>query len=88
MKDGGTELPVTDYRMTRFWISLTQGVELVAVPHDGKINIFISRISVCRHKQFIRNQLGSAVKVHRIDRFIRGQRQEKCTNGLQEEVTC
>ncbi len=26
---GGTELPVTDFRMTRFWISLEQGVELV-----------------------------------------------------------
>lgn len=29
MKNGGTELPITDYRMTRFWISLRQGVELV-----------------------------------------------------------
>ena len=28
IKNGGTELPITDYRMTRFWISLTQGVEL------------------------------------------------------------
>ena len=26
---GGSELPITDYRMTRFWISLEQGVELV-----------------------------------------------------------
>jgi len=29
IKNGGNELPITDYRMTRFWISLTQGVELV-----------------------------------------------------------
>ena len=29
IKNGGRELPITDYRMTRFWISLTQGVELV-----------------------------------------------------------
>ena len=29
IKNGGTELPITDYRMTRFWISLQQGVELV-----------------------------------------------------------
>lgn len=29
IKNGGKELPITDYRMTRFWISLTQGVELV-----------------------------------------------------------
>ncbi len=27
--DGVRELPITDYRMTRFWISLEQGVELV-----------------------------------------------------------
>ena len=27
--DGQTELPITDLRMTRFWISLEQGVELV-----------------------------------------------------------
>ena len=29
IKNGGTELPITDFRMTRFWISLTEGVELV-----------------------------------------------------------
>lgn len=29
IKNGGTELPVTDCRMTRFWISLREGVELV-----------------------------------------------------------
>ncbi|MCM1118698.1 MAG: UDP-N-acetylglucosamine 4,6-dehydratase (inverting) [bacterium] len=29
LKNGGTELPITDYRMTRFWISLREGVELV-----------------------------------------------------------
>ena len=29
IENGETELPVTDYRMTRFWITLEQGVELV-----------------------------------------------------------
>ena len=29
IQNGGKELPITDFRMTRFWISLTQGVELV-----------------------------------------------------------
>ena len=29
IKNGGRELPITDVRMTRFWISLTQGIELV-----------------------------------------------------------
>lgn len=43
---GGKELPVTDYRMTRFWISLEQGVELVIKAleeaHGGET--FISKI--------------------------------------------
>ena len=29
IKNGGKELPITDYRMTRFWISLEEGVDLV-----------------------------------------------------------
>lgn len=29
IQNGGKKLPITDYRMTRFWISLQQGVELV-----------------------------------------------------------
>ena len=29
IKEGATELPITDYRMTRFWISLEEGVKLV-----------------------------------------------------------
>ena len=29
IKNGGTELPITDCRMTRFWISLQEGVKLV-----------------------------------------------------------
>lgn len=43
---GETELPITDFRMTRFWISLEQGVELVikalAESHGGET--FISKI--------------------------------------------
>lgn len=43
---GATELPITDFRMTRFWISLEQGVELVikalAESHGGET--FISKI--------------------------------------------
>ncbi|MGN0331141.1 MAG: UDP-N-acetylglucosamine 4,6-dehydratase (inverting), partial [Kineothrix sp.] len=46
IKNGGTELPITDYRMTRFWISLTQGVELVikALEEATGGETFISRI--------------------------------------------
>ena len=46
IKDGGTELPITDMRMTRFWISLTEGVELVikALKEAKGGETFISKI--------------------------------------------
>jgi len=44
--NGGSELPITDFRMTRFWISLEEGVELVIkaleVSQGGET--FISKI--------------------------------------------
>ena len=46
LKNGGSELPITDYRMTRFWISLRQGVELVikALEEARGGETFISKI--------------------------------------------
>ena len=46
ISEGKTELPVTDVRMTRFWISLTQGVELVikALSEAKGGETFISKI--------------------------------------------
>ena len=43
---GGKELPITDYRMTRFWISLEEGVELVikALNESNGGETFISKI--------------------------------------------
>lgn len=43
---GKTELPITDYRMTRFWISLEQGVQLVikALEEASGGETFISKI--------------------------------------------
>lgn len=43
---GDQKLPITDYRMTRFWISLTQGVELVikALEEAKGGETFISKI--------------------------------------------
>ena len=43
---GGHELPITDYRMTRFWISLEKGVELVikALEEAKGGETFISKI--------------------------------------------
>ncbi len=44
--EGATELPVTDTRMTRFWISLTEGVKLVikALEEAKGGETFISKI--------------------------------------------
>lgn len=46
IQNGGTEMPITDCRMTRFWISLTQGVELVikALEEASGGETFISKI--------------------------------------------
>ena len=46
IKEGATELPITDLRMTRFWISLTEGVELVikALSEATGGETFISKI--------------------------------------------
>lgn len=46
IREGCTQLPVTDVRMTRFWISLTQGVELVikALAEAQGGETFISKI--------------------------------------------
>lgn len=46
INDGCDELPITDFRMTRFWISLTQGVELVikALSEARGGETFISKI--------------------------------------------
>jgi len=46
IKNGGAQLPITDYRMSRFWISLQQGVELVikALEEAKGGETFISKI--------------------------------------------
>ena len=46
IKNGGKALPITDYRMTRFWISLEEGVKLVvkALEESKGGETFISKI--------------------------------------------
>jgi UDP-N-acetylglucosamine 4,6-dehydratase len=50
VRDGANELPITDRRMTRFWITLQQGVEFVltslARMHGGEI--FVPKIPSAR----------------------------------------
>jgi UDP-N-acetylglucosamine 4,6-dehydratase/5-epimerase len=47
INSGVKELPVTDYRMTRFWITLDQGVDLVfkAIKEAKGGEIYVSKIS-------------------------------------------
>lgn len=59
IEKGITELPITDYRMTRFWISLEQGVELV-IKALGQANggeTFISKIPSFRVKDLAQAML-------------------------------
>ena len=46
IKTGATELPITDFRMTRFWISLDEGIQLVikALNEATGGETFISKI--------------------------------------------
>lgn len=46
VKDGASELPITDFRMTRFWISLDEGIKLVvkALGEAQGGETFISKI--------------------------------------------
>lgn len=46
IEQGRTELPITDYKMTRFWISLEEGVQLVikTLKESTGGEIFISKI--------------------------------------------
>ena len=46
INNGATELPITDFQMTRFWISLAEGVELVvkALSEAKGGETFISKI--------------------------------------------
>ena len=46
IENGETELPITDFRMTRFWITLEEGVELVfkALEESEGGETYISRI--------------------------------------------
>jgi len=49
-RQGATSLPITDRRMTRFWITMEQGVNLVlrALREGGGGEVFISKIPSCR----------------------------------------
>ena len=50
VKEGATELPVTDMRMTRFWLKLEQAVEMVleAIEHMQGGELYIKRIPSMR----------------------------------------
>jgi UDP-N-acetylglucosamine 4,6-dehydratase len=64
INNGGRELPITDYRMTRFWISLEQGVELVikALEEARGGETFISKIPSFRITDLAEAMLPGCVK--------------------------
>lgn len=59
---GGTELPITDPRMTRFWITLEQGVELVfkALEESNGGEVYISKIPSFRINDLAKAMLPNA----------------------------
>ena len=61
---GEKELPITDFRMTRFWISLEQGVELVikALEESKGGETFISKIPSFRITDLAEAMLPGCVK--------------------------
>ncbi len=46
VKEGAKELPITDFRMTRFWITLDEGIDLVfkAIEESKGGEIYVSKI--------------------------------------------
>ena len=65
--DGATELPITDPRMTRFWISLDQGVDFVLssleMTRGGEI--FVPKIGSMTMPE-VANVLGPGLKHHTV----------------------
>ena len=64
IKNGAMELPITDFRMTRFWISLTEGVELVikALKEAKGGETFISKIPSFKSDRSGRGHASLAVR--------------------------
>lgn len=50
LEQGATRLPITDLRMTRFWITLDQAIDLVLLSLDRMVGgeIFVPKIPSCR----------------------------------------
>ncbi len=50
LRQGANELPITDKRMTRFWISLEEGIKLVIHAIETSVGgeIFVPKIPSCR----------------------------------------
>jgi UDP-N-acetylglucosamine 4,6-dehydratase len=63
MREGATELPVTDERMTRFWITLEQGVEFVlrSFQRTQGAEIFVPKIPSMRILDLVQS-MGSGIR--------------------------
>ena len=58
----------------------------VAITHNGEIDVLASRIGIRRNKQLVTHQLGSPVKVYRINRLICGKGNHPLHIGIQGRV--
>lgn len=68
LEKGVAELPITDYRMTRFWISLRQGVELVIKAFEESLGgeTYISRIPSFKITDLARAMGGDDIKLKEV----------------------
>lgn len=79
LEEGATELPITDFRMTRFWISLRAGVELVVKAFQESMGgeTYISKIPSFRIVDLAKAMGGSDIKLKEIG--IRdGEKLDEC----------
>ena len=64
----------------------TPAARHVAVTDDGKIDILGSGVSVGCNEKLVGNQLGSPVKIDRINRFVRGKSHHLFYIGIKSRV--
>ena len=68
LEGGGEELPITDFKMTRFWISLDEGVQLVIKAFEESLGgeTYISKIPSFRITDLARAMGGDTIKLREV----------------------
>ena len=79
LENGAKELPITDFRMTRFWISLAEGVQLVIKAFEESLGgeTYISKIPSFRITDLAKAIGGDDIKLKEVG--IRdGEKLDEC----------